>query len=77
MNADRHHPHRHQRAQRNTMPRGQVRLVLGLTAALVASGGLWMVVHWLHWPAASQPQMEGLPSPWEAGLMRLHGCAMM
>ncbi len=78
MNAHRAPHHRpHRSAQRNTMPRSQVRLVLGLMAALVASGGLWMVVHWLHWPAASLPQMEGLPSPWEAGLMRLHGGAMM
>jgi len=74
-----HHPGHHGRpvAQRNTMPRWQRLAIFGVTATLVATGGLWMAVHWLHWPAIAQPAMEGLPSPWEAGLMRLHGGAMM
>jgi hypothetical protein len=70
-----HHPNPH--AQRNTMPPGQARLVLTLALLLAASGAMWLCVHWLHWPAAAQAAMAGLPSPWEAGLMRLHGGAMM
>jgi hypothetical protein len=64
-------------AQRNTMPRRQVRALLVVWAALLVSGGGWMVVHWLQWPQAALPAMAGLPSPWEAPLMRLHGGAMM
>lgn len=71
------HPNPHRLAQRNTMSRAQARSVLGLVALLVCSGGGWMVVHWLHWPAASLPAMEGLPSPWEPMLMRVHGAAML
>ena len=59
------------------MSRAQARLLIALALALAASGGGWMAVHWLHWPAASAPPMEGLPSPWEPWLMRLHGAAMM
>ncbi len=79
MTAHRHHPaHAHPaRAHRNTMPRGQARLLLALALLLVCSGGLWMLVHWLHWPAAAQAAMAGMPSPWESGLMRLHGGTMM
>jgi hypothetical protein len=80
MTAHRHHPaHAHpaHRAHRNTMPHGQARALLALAAVLVGSGGLWMLVHWLHWPASAQAAMAGLPSPWEAGLMRVHGGAMM
>lgn len=48
-----------------------------LTLALVLSGGMWLVVHFLNWPAASRPALDGLPSPWESPLMKAHGAAML
>lgn len=48
-----------------------------LVLTLVASGGLWLCVHFLAWPAVSRPSMEGLPSAWEAPLMKAHGAAVM
>lgn len=50
--------------------------IYALMGALVLSGGLWMCVHFLAWPSLAQASMEGLPSPWEAPLMKLHGGAM-
>ena len=48
-----------------------------LLMALVATGGLWLSIHFLAWPSMARPEMEGLPSPWEAPLMKLHGAAML
>ncbi len=59
------------------MSRGPAPALQARAAVRVASGGLWMLVHWLQWPAVAQAEMAGLPSPWEAGLMRVHGGAMM
>lgn len=48
-----------------------------LMLTLLLSGGLWLCVHFLAWPVVAQASMEGLPSPWEAPLMKLHGGAML
>ncbi len=57
----------------NTMPRWQRRALYLTVALLTASGLLWLCVHWLAWPTASRAALEGLPSPWEPWLMKLHG----
>jgi hypothetical protein len=57
----------------NPMPAWQRRAVYGALAVLMASGGLWLAVHHLAWPAMARAEMEGLPSPWEHWLMRVHG----
>lgn len=61
----------------NPLPNWQRRAGYVVLLALLLSGLTWLTVHFLHWPAASRPAMEGLPSPWEAGLMRVHGAAAM
>ena len=68
----RHHPSRF-----NPVARWQRRVAYGAGTVLLASGLAWLTVHYLHWPAASLPAMEGLPSPWEPWLMRAHGAAVM
>lgn len=45
--------------------------------ALVASGLLWLSVHQWAWPDMARASMEGLPSPWEPWLMKLHGAALL
>jgi hypothetical protein len=62
---------------RNRLSSTQRRLLYASTWLLVASGLLWLSVHQWAWPAMSRPAMEGLPSPWEPWLMKLHGAAMM
>lgn len=61
----------------NTMPRWQRRALYLTVALLTASGLLWLCVHWLAWPQASRATMEGLPSPWEPWLMKLHGLGVL
>ncbi|MBI3382367.1 MAG: hypothetical protein HY019_10220 [Aquabacterium sp.] len=63
--------------QRNRLSRAQRRLLYASTAALVLTGLMWLSVHQLAWPVMSRASMEGLPSPWEPWLMKLHGAAMM
>lgn len=66
------HPHR-----RHAL-RPWLRLTIhALMLALLLSGSLWLCVHFLAWPAVAQASMEGLPSPWEAPLMKVHGGAML
>jgi hypothetical protein len=61
----------------NNMPRWQ-RTMLYLTVILLtASGVLWSCVHWLAWPETSRAAMDGLPSPWEPWLMKLHGVGVV
>jgi hypothetical protein len=62
---------------RNTMPRWQRRLLDGTVWLLTASGLLWLSVHQWGWPTMARAQMEGLPSPWEPWLMKLHGAAVI
>ena len=62
---------------RNRISSAQRRLLYGCTAALLLSGLAWLSVHHLGWPQASRASMEGLPSPWEPWLMRVHGASMM
>jgi hypothetical protein len=59
--------------QRNVMPRWQRGLLFACFGWLTLSGGLWLAVHFLAWPAMARAAMEGLPSPWEHPLMQLHG----
>lgn len=66
------HPHK-----RHALRPWVRRTIYTLMLALLLSGGLWMSVHFLAWPAMAQASMEGLPSPWEAPLMKLHGAAML
>ncbi|MGE5451896.1 MAG: hypothetical protein ACM3VZ_08685 [Acidobacteriota bacterium] len=66
------HPH-----QRHALRRWVRWTIHALMLALLVSGGLWLCVHFLGWPAVAQASMEGLPSPWEAPLMKLHGAAML
>jgi len=61
----------------NTMPRWQRRALYLTVALLAASGLLWLCVHWLAWPLASRAAMDGLPSPWEPWLMKLHGLGVL
>lgn len=63
--------------QRNRLSHAQRRLLYASTAALVSTGLMWLSVHQLAWPVMSRASMEGLPSPWEPWLMKLHGAAMM
>lgn len=63
--------------QRNRLSRAQRRTLYASAAALVLSGLMWLSVHQLAWPVMSRASMEGLPSPWEPWLMKLHGAAMM
>lgn len=63
--------------QRNRLSRAQRRTLYASAAALVLTGVMWLSVHQLAWPAMSRASMEGLPSPWEPWLMKLHGAAMM
>jgi len=63
--------------QRNRLSRSQSRSLYASAAVLVLSGLMWLSVHQLAWPVMSRASMEGLPSPWEPWLMRLHGAAMM
>lgn len=71
-------PHSHALHPRRHALRRWLRwLIHALMLALLVSGGLWLSVHFLAWPAASRASMEGLPSPWEAPLMKLHGAAML
>jgi len=62
--------------QRNVMPRWQRRLLFVCLALLVTTGGVWLSVHHLGWPAVARAEMEGLPSPWEHWLMQLHGAGV-
>ena len=48
-----------------------------LMVVLLITGVLWMSIHFFQWPDAAAPLMEGLPSPWEAPLMKIHGAAML
>ncbi|MGC4062453.1 MAG: hypothetical protein QM749_17050 [Aquabacterium sp.] len=59
--------------QRNVMPRWQRGLLFAGFAWLAVTGGLWLAVHFLGWPAIARATMAGLPSPWEHPLMQLHG----
>jgi cation transport ATPase len=68
---------RHHATRFNPLVRWQRRLTYAAGAALLASGLTWLAVHFLHWPAWSQAEIEGLPSPWEPWLMRVHGAAVM
>lgn len=68
----RHHPVRY-----NPLPNWQRRFGYGVLFALLLSGLIWLVVHFLAWPAASRAALDGLPSPWEPWLMRVHGAAAM
>lgn len=67
----------HQAARLNPLPNWQRRVGLAVVLTLLLSGALWLAVHFLRWPMASRAAVEGLPSPWEAGLMRVHGAAAM
>jgi hypothetical protein len=67
----------HHAVRLNPVPNWQRRAGYVVLLALLLSGLTWLAVHFLHWPAASRSAMEGLPSPWEAGLMRVHGAAAM
>lgn len=67
----------HHAVRLNPLPNWQRRTGYVVLLALLLSGLTWLAVHFLHWPAASRAEMEGLPSPWEAGLMRVHGAAAM
>lgn len=62
---------------RNRLSRAQRRWLYAATGALLFSGLLWLSVHQLAWPAVSRASMEGLPSPWEPWLLKVHGAAMM
>ena len=62
--------------QRNVMPRWQRRLLLACLTLLVTTGGVWLSVHHLAWPAVARAEMAGLPSPWEHWLMQLHGAGV-
>ncbi|HEX5354703.1 MAG TPA: hypothetical protein VFW93_00700 [Aquabacterium sp.] len=62
---------------RNRISRAQRRTLYAATALLALTGLMWLSVHQLAWPAMSRASMEGLPSPWEPWLMKLHGAAMM
>lgn len=62
---------------RNRISRWQRRLLYGCVTVLFVSGLLWLSVHQWGWPLMSRASMEGLPSPWEPWLMKLHGAAMM
>lgn len=66
------HPHK-----RHALRPWLRRTIHTLMLALLLSGGLWMCVHFLAWPAMARASLEGLPSPWEAPLMKLHGAAML
>ncbi|MEN9451438.1 MAG: hypothetical protein RLZZ369_497 [Pseudomonadota bacterium] len=66
------HPHR-----RHALRPWLRRTIYVLMAALLLSGCLWLSVHFLAWPQMAQASMEGLPSPWESPLMKLHGGAML
>lgn len=68
----RHHPVRY-----NPLPGWLRRLGYAVLAALLLSGLGWLAVHFLAWPPASRAALEGLPSPWEPWLMRVHGAAAM
>ncbi len=63
--------------QRNRLSRAQRRWLYASATVLVLTGLMWLSVHQLAWPAMSRASMEGLPSPWEPWLMKLHGAAMM
>lgn len=58
---------------RNVMPRWQRGVLFAALALLLGTGGIWLTVHYLAWPAMARAEMEGLPSPWEHPLMQLHG----
>lgn len=62
---------------RNRISARQLAALYLSTAALVVSGLLWLSVHHLAWPIVSHASLEGLPSPWEPWLMKVHGAAMM
>jgi hypothetical protein len=62
---------------RNRISLPQRRMLYACTAVLLLSGLMWLSVHHLAWPSASRAATEGLPSPWEPWLMRVHGAAMM
>lgn len=61
----------------NALQRWQRWGLYGCLVTLLISGVLWLSVHFLAWPRAAQAAVEGLPSPWEPWLMKLHGAAMM
>jgi hypothetical protein len=62
---------------RNRLSRASLWTLYSSTLVLVGTGLMWLSVHMLAWPQASRSVMEGLPSPWEPWLMKLHGAAMM
>lgn len=62
---------------RNRISLAQRRTLYLCLAVLLLTGVAWLSVHHLAWPVASRAAMEGLPSPWEPWLMRVHGAAMM
>lgn len=62
---------------RNRISRTQRAVLYLSTVALLVSAALWLSVRYLAWPAMAQPALEGLPSPWLAYLMKVHGAAMM
>lgn len=62
---------------RNRISRWQKRTLYISVSMLALSGLLWLSTHHFAWPAIARASMEGLPSPWEPWLMRLHGAAMM
>lgn len=62
---------------RNRISAAQRRILYGTSAVLALTGLMWLSVHQLAWPAMSRASMEGLPSPWEPWLMKVHGAAMM
>jgi len=67
----------HRAARSNPIQRWQRVGVYASVVLLLLSGALWLGVHFLGWPASSRPAMEGLPSPWEPILMKVHGAATM
>jgi hypothetical protein len=65
------------KSHRNTMSPWQRRLLDAGIAVLTLTGLLWLAVHQWGWPAVARAPIEGLPSPWEPWLMKLHGAAVM
>lgn len=63
------------KSHRNTLARWLRRCLDVCFLALAISGGVWLSVHHAGWPVVSRAAIEGLPSPWEPWLMKLHGLA--